>query len=103
MGAERKLRAFDADLARTYLLAKLLGAVLVDAIQSAGPSFSPYGTPFARTSSAVWRISQIIWAELRAIVQRHLDLADWGANAQRWTKALYERPRRRSLQLDLSP
>ncbi len=39
------LRAFDADLARTYLFAKLLGAVLVDAIRSAGPAFSPYGYP----------------------------------------------------------
>jgi len=40
-----ELRAFDPDLAQTYLLAKLLGAVLVDAIRSQGPNFSPYGFP----------------------------------------------------------
>ena len=36
-----ELRAFDPDLAQTYLLAKLLGAVLVDAIRTQGPDFSP--------------------------------------------------------------
>lgn len=36
-----ELRAFDPDLAQTYLLAKLLGAVLVDAIRTLGPDFSP--------------------------------------------------------------
>ena len=40
-----ELRAFDPDLAQTYLLAKLLGAVLVDAIRTHGPDFSPYGFP----------------------------------------------------------
>ncbi len=40
-----ELRAFDPDLAQTYLLAKLLGAVLVDAIRTHGPVFSPYGFP----------------------------------------------------------
>ena len=39
------LRAFDPDLAHTDLLAKLLGAVLVDAIRTHGPDFSPYGFP----------------------------------------------------------
>ena len=39
------LRAFDPDLAQTYLLAKLLAAVLVDAIRTGGPDFSPYGFP----------------------------------------------------------
>ena len=36
-----ELRAFDPDLAQTYLLAKLLGTVLVDAIRTQGPDFSP--------------------------------------------------------------
>ena len=40
-----ELRAFDPDLAQTYLLAKLLGAVLVDALRTHGPDFSPYGFP----------------------------------------------------------
>jgi len=40
-----ELRAFDPDLAQTYLLAKLLGAVLVDAVRTQGPDFSPYGFP----------------------------------------------------------
>jgi hypothetical protein len=39
------LRAFDPDLAQTYLLAKLLGAVLVDAIRSPDPDFFPDGFP----------------------------------------------------------
>lgn len=41
------LRAFDPDLAQTYLLAKLLGALLVDALRTDGPDFSPYGFPVA--------------------------------------------------------
>lgn len=40
-----ELRAFDPALAQTYLLAKLLGAFLVDTIRTRGPSFSPYGYP----------------------------------------------------------
>lgn len=40
-----ELRAFDPDLAQSYLLAKLLGAVMVDAIRTLGPDFSPYGFP----------------------------------------------------------
>ena len=40
-----KLQAFNSELAQTYLLAKLLGAVLVDAIRVQGPAFSPYGFP----------------------------------------------------------
>ena len=40
-----ELRAFDPDLAQTYLLAKLLGTIMVDAIRTQGPDFSPYGFP----------------------------------------------------------
>jgi hypothetical protein len=39
------LRAFDPDLAQPYLLAKVLGALLVDALRTDGPDFSPYGFP----------------------------------------------------------
>ncbi len=39
------LRAFDPELAQTYLLAKLLGAVIVDGLRTQGPDFSPYGFP----------------------------------------------------------
>ena len=39
------MRACDPDLAQTYRLAKLLGAVLVDAIRTHGPDFSPDGFP----------------------------------------------------------
>ena len=41
------LRAFDPDLAQTYLLEKVLGALLVDALRTDGPDFSPYGFPVA--------------------------------------------------------
>ena len=39
------LRAFDPQLAQTYLLAKLLGALLVDALGAPDPDFFPYGYP----------------------------------------------------------
>ena len=39
------LRVFDPDLAQTYLLAKILGTLLVDAIRTPGLAFSPYGFP----------------------------------------------------------
>ena len=39
------LRAFDPKLAQTYLLAKVLGALLVDAFQNPDGSFFPYGYP----------------------------------------------------------
>ncbi len=39
------LRAFDPKLAQTYLLAKVLGALLVDAFQNPEGSFFPYGYP----------------------------------------------------------
>lgn len=40
-----QLRAFDPDLAQTYLLAKILGALLVDSVRNPEPAFSPYGYP----------------------------------------------------------
>lgn len=39
------LNHFDPDLAQTSLLAKVLGALLVDAIRTDGPDLSPYGLP----------------------------------------------------------
>ncbi len=47
-----ELRAFDPNLAQTYLF-KLLGAVLVDAIRTQGPDFSPYGFPVRSDIPAV--------------------------------------------------
>lgn len=41
------LRAFDPKLAQTYLLAKVLGALVVDALQNPDPSFFPYGYPLS--------------------------------------------------------
>lgn len=96
-----ELRAFDPDLAQTYLLAKLLGgAVLVDALRTHGPDFSPTDFPSRRTSSAVWRISQMIWQDLQIIVRGFVNLDDWRPSARTWTKALHERPRKRCLALD---
>ncbi len=92
--------AFDQDLAQTYWLAKLLGAVLVDALRTHGPDYSPTDFPSARTSSGWWRISQRIWQDFRTIVQGLIHLNDWGPAARSWTKALYERPRQRRLALD---
>ncbi len=46
-----QLRAFDPDLAQTYLLAKILGALLVDSVRNPEPAFSPYGYPL-RTDRA---------------------------------------------------
>jgi hypothetical protein len=40
-----RLRAFDPKLVQTSLLAKVLGALLGDALQNPDPSFSPYGYP----------------------------------------------------------
>ena len=40
-----QLRAFNPDLAQTYLLAKILGALLVDSVRNPEPAFSPYGYP----------------------------------------------------------
>ncbi len=39
-----KLRGFDPDLAQTYRLAKLWGAVLVDSIRTPGPDLSLCGS-----------------------------------------------------------
>lgn len=39
------LRAKDEDLARTYLLAKILGALLVEELGRSAPSFFPWGYP----------------------------------------------------------
>lgn len=39
------LRAFDPDLAQTYLLAQWLGAVMVDALEAPDPDLFPYGFP----------------------------------------------------------
>lgn len=36
------------------------------------------------------------------IIQGLVDLADWGLTSRSWTKALHERPRKRTLQYDWS-
>ncbi len=59
--------------------------------------------PSAQTRSAVWRITQLIWQDLRQIVQGIVRLADWKPSLRLWTKALHERPRKRRLQLDQAP
>ena len=95
-----EMRAFDPDLAQTYLLAKLLGAVLVDAIRTQGPDFLPTDFPSGRMSPAVWRIAPMIWQDLRVIVQGFVELTDGCLTFRAWTQALHERPRKRRLQFN---
>ena len=42
------IRAKDERLARTYIFAKLLGALLVEELTEAGPAFFPWGFPLLR-------------------------------------------------------
>ena len=55
---------------------------------------------FEAISPAVWRISQMIWQDLRVIVQGFVELTDWCLTSRAWTKALHERPRKRRLQFN---
>lgn len=60
----------------------------------------PVTVTSAPTSPAVWRISQLIWQDLRTIVQGLVSLTDWCSASRTWTQALHERPRKRQLQCD---
>ncbi len=61
------------------------------------------GTRSVRTSNAVWRITPLIWHDLRLIVQGVVDLAEWLSPPRAWRAALHERPRKRSFQRDHIP
>ena len=90
-------RSCDPDLAQTYRLAKLLGAVLVDAIRTHGSDFSPTDFPSGRTSPAVWRISPRIGQDLRMDRPGLGESDRLAPRITQGTQALHERSRKRRL------
>ena len=98
------LRAFDPDLAQTYLLAKILGALLADTIRTHGAAVPSGDSPSSLVSSAPWRYTQMIWSDLCTIIRGGVDLTEWLTRTRRrWARHLHERPRKRQLQYDRGP
>lgn len=92
------LRAKDPGLARSYLYAKLLGALLLDRliflVRSRRPTwfFSP-DHPIS-----LWRITAILWEQIRILVRGQISLASILEALPRLQRFLCDEPRKRSSQ-----
>lgn len=64
------LRARDSNLAQTYLLSKLLGALLAEELIERAGSFSPGATYSQRRPVSPWRIQRLCYDVLRSALVR---------------------------------
>lgn len=95
------LRAQDPDLAQSYLLAKLLGALMVDRLSQAGSTGSIEGLEPVERPVSPWRWT-VLWSDaLRRAVQGTVPLAQFLAALPRLRRYLCDTPRRRIQQYAL--
>ncbi len=93
-----ELRARDAEMAQTYLLAKLLAALCLDrATLSLAEHLDGWLMDEQRPLSA-WRWTALQWAMLRSTIQGHLSWADVLAALPSLHRFLCDAPRRRRQQ-----
>ncbi len=91
------LRARDPDLAQTYLLSKLLGALLAEDLIDRAGSFPPGATCSLGRPVSPWRVSRSCYDVLRATLLRGATLPHFVENLWQVAPRLAEPPRRRLL------
>jgi hypothetical protein len=92
------LRARDPDLVQTYLLSKLLGALMVDRLSQSGPSVTIDWFESAERPVSPWRWL-VLWSDaLRRAVRGELSLGQLQSALPRLQRYLCDAPRRRKQQ-----
>jgi hypothetical protein len=94
-----RLRADDPQLVQTYLLAKLLAALLVDQWLLGAQALAPEWFSSVERPVSVWRLSGWAWAHLLRCVQGTITWAQIVAAWPRLRRYLCDSPRRRPQQL----
>jgi hypothetical protein len=93
------LRAHDADLAQTYLLGKVLAALLLERDQQALTQTVPEWLTSETRPVSVWRLMQLGWESLRQVLIGPLTRERVQECLGRLQRYLCESPRRRKQQL----
>lgn len=89
-----EITAFDPNLVRTWLLAHLIAALLLDDIASPALAFSPLPQEVQRQEVSIWRLQQIVFLLLSLELLRDLSI-DEILDSPRVLMLLCERKRRR--------
>lgn len=93
------LRAHDPQLVQTYLLAKLLAALLVDQMLLTTQELVPEWFSSLERPLSLWRLSHWVWAQLCRCVQGPITWPQILAVGPRLQRYLCDPPRRRPQQL----
>lgn len=93
------LRAHDPDLAQTYLLGKLLAALIVDAANNAVADIYPDWFLDTSRPLSLWRLTLLSWIQLSQLVRGVITRTMVLSNLPRLRRFLCEPPRKRPQQL----
>lgn len=93
------LRAHDPQLVQTYLLAKLLAALLADQLLLTTRELLPEWFNSLERPLSLWRLSTWVWAQLQRWVQGSITWPQILASGPKLQRYLCDSPRRRPQQL----
>jgi hypothetical protein len=96
------LRAHDPQLVQTYLLAKLLAALLLDGLVHGATTLVPDWFDSLERPASLWRLTQWLWAQLQRGVQGIITWTQVLEALPRLQRFLCDPPRRRLQQLALA-
>jgi hypothetical protein len=94
-----QLRAHDPRLVQTYLLGKLLAALLLDELVQQTEAQTPHWFASTRRPVSLWRLSALWWAAIRNWIVGPLSIARILAAMPQLQRYLCDPPRARSQQL----
>lgn len=93
------LRAQDPRLVQTYLLGKLLAALLLDQLVGRAVEQAPAGFQSLRRPLSLWRLQALLWQGIRALVVGQLSLWRILSVLPKLRRYLCDSPRKRCQQL----
>jgi hypothetical protein len=93
------LRAQDPRLAQTYLLAKLLAALLLDALVQQAEEQNPALFQSLQRPVSLWRLQALLWLGIREMIVGRLSLTKILAALPSLQRYLCDPPRKRTQQL----
>jgi DDE family transposase len=93
-----QLRAHDPQLARAYLLAKLLAALLLDRLAHAFLAPLPTWTQESTHPLSLWRLTTLLWQSLQMLLTQNLLLLLLRTDPARLRRYLCNSPRKRPQQ-----
>lgn len=93
-----RLRARDPQLARAYLLAKVLAALLLDRLAHHFLASVPTWSDEITRPLSTWRLTTLLWLSLQALVTQHLLLRLLATEPAHLRRYLCDSPRKRPQQ-----